>query len=83
MADTQNTPTYLQVTPENVESLAKKLEQFSQSLSPIERGLFMERIKRSMPVSDIEATTPLATTPDVFAGWLNAIVSDVSRWYPQ
>lgn len=83
MADTQNTPTYLQVTPENVASLAHKLEQFTQSLSPAERELLMERIKRSMPLSDLKATAPLAATPAVFAGWLNSIVSDVSRWYPQ
>ena len=83
MADTKDTPTYLQVTPENVESLANKLEQFTQSLCPIERALLMERIKRSMPLSNLDATTPLATSPAVFAAWLNAIVSDVSRWYPQ
>ena len=82
MADTQSTPTYLQASPENVASLANKLEQFSNQLSPVERGLLLERIKRSMPVSALDASTPLAASTAVFAAWLNAIVSDVARWYP-
>ena len=83
MADTQSTPAYLQATPENIASLVHKLEQFSSQLDPVERDLLMERIKRSMPVSNLEATTPLTASAAVFAAWLNAIVSDVSRWHPE
>ena len=42
----------------------------------------MERIKRSMPLSNLDVTAPLEASTAVFAAWLNAIVSDVARWYP-
>ena len=82
MADTQRTPLYLQASPDDVASLAHKLEQFSNQLSPVEQGLLMERIKRSMPLSDLDATAPLTASTAVFAAWLNSIVSDTARWHP-
>ncbi len=76
------TPLYLQSDPHDIESLANKLTQFSQTLSPVEQSLFIERIKRSMPAMDVDNTGTIAASPVIFGAWLNAIVDGNSRWYP-
>jgi len=82
MAHTHISPEYTHATAQDVASLVNKLVEFSQVLSPVERALLLERIKRSMPLADIDATTPIAASPAVFAAWINSIVADTSRWYP-
>ena len=46
MAHEHESPQYLLASPQDIESLANKLTEFSQALSPVEQALFMERIKR-------------------------------------
>ena len=77
------TPEYLLANPHDIESLANKLAQFSQTLTSTEQSLFMERIKRSMPAADIRDTPTPAPSPEVFGAWLNSIVPDGLRWIPQ
>jgi hypothetical protein len=82
MAEQRYSPEYLQARVEDVQSLAFKLTQFSQVLSPIERALFMELIKRSMPSINLQSNEALAAAPAVFGAWINSIVPGESRWYP-
>ena len=82
MADEHQSPQYLLASPQDIESLANKLTEFGQALSPLEQALFMERIKRSIPSMEVqEAVTP-APSLEVFAAWLNSVVSGGSRWFP-
>lgn len=83
MADEQRSPEYLLANPRDIESLANKLAQFCQTLSPVEQSLLMERIKRSMPGADVRGVTVLSGSPDVFGAWINSVVPDGSRWFPE
>ncbi len=83
MAEQRYSPVYLRARVEDVQSLAIKLTQFSQTLNPVELALFMELIKRSMPSIDVQGAEALAATPAVFAAWINSIVPGESRWYPE
>jgi len=83
MAEKRYSPEYLQARVEEVQSLAIKLTQFTQTLNPVERALFMELIKRSMPSIDLQSAEALAATPPVFAAWINSIVPGESRWFPE
>jgi len=82
MAEQGGSPLYLHANAQDIASLANKLTQFSQTLSPVELSLFMERIKRSMPGVDVDGMGPIAASPAVFGAWLNAIVDGDSRWFP-
>ena len=83
MAGQGASPLYLHANAQDIASLANKLTQFSQALSPVELSLFMERIKRSMPGVDVDSMGPIAPSPAVFGAWLNAIVDGDSRWFPE
>jgi hypothetical protein len=82
MAEQGTTPLYLHANAQDIASLVNKLTQFSQTLSPVELSLLMERIKRSMPNMEVDGMGPIAASPAVFGAWLNAIVDGESRWYP-
>ena len=82
MAEQQHTPLYLHTQPHDIESLANKLNEFSQTLNPVEQSLLLERIKRSMPAIDVDIEGPFAPSPVVFGAWLNSIVDGNSRWFP-
>ena len=82
MAEQRASPLYLHANAQDIASLANKLTQFSQKLSPVELSLFMERIKRGMPGVDVDSMGPVAPSPAVFGAWLNAIVDGDSRWFP-
>jgi hypothetical protein len=82
MAEAYSSPPYLHTQPHDIESLANKLNEFCQTLSPVEQSLFLERIKRSMPSMDVDHAGPSAPSPIVFGAWLNAIVDGESRWFP-
>jgi hypothetical protein len=82
MADEHQSPQYLLASPEDIESLANKLTEFSQALSPLEQALFMERIKRSIPAVEVLESITLVPSLEVFAAWLNSVVSGGSRWFP-
>ena len=82
MAHEHESPQYLLASPQDIESLANKLTEFSQALSPVEQALFMERIKRSIPAMEIEQSLTPAPSLEVFAAWLNSVVPGGSRWYP-
>ena len=83
MAEQQHTPLYLHVQPHDIESLANKLNQFSQTLNPLEQSLLIERIKRSMPAMDVDSEGSISASPVVFGAWLNSIVDGESRWFPE
>jgi hypothetical protein len=83
MAEQEASPLYLHANVQDIASLANKLTQFSQALSPVELSLFMERIKRSMPGVDVDSMSPVVPSPAVFGAWLNAIVDGDSRWFPE
>lgn len=82
MADQQEVAQYLLASPADIASLASKLTEFSQALSPVEQSLFIERIKRSMPVVDVHEEITLTPSLEIFAAWLNSVVPGGSRWYP-
>jgi hypothetical protein len=79
----QQTPEYLLANPHDIESLANKLAQFAQTLPSTEQALFMERIKRSMPAADTGDTPTPIPSAEVFGAWLNSIVPDGLRWFPE
>jgi hypothetical protein len=82
MAEQEYSPQYLRARVEDVGSLANKLAEFSQALSPIERSLLMGLIRRCMPGIDVQGSEALADTPAVFGAWINSIVPGESRWFP-
>jgi hypothetical protein len=82
MAEQRHSPEYLQARVEDVQSLAFKLTESSQILSPVERALLMELIKRCMPSIDVQSAEALVATPAVFGAWINSIVPGESRWFP-
>lgn len=82
MAEQHQGPQYLLAGGQEIGSLAHKLLEFSQSLGPVEQSLFMERIKRSMPTAEFQASVTLEPSLAVFAGWLNSVVPDGVRWFP-
>jgi len=82
MAEQRASPLYLHANAQDIASLANKLTQFSQKLSPVELSLLMERIKRSMPGVDVDGMGTITPSPAVFGAWLNAIVDGDSRWFP-
>ena len=82
MAEQRASPLYLHANAQDIASLANKLTQFSQALSPVELSLFLERIKRSMPGVDVDGMGTITPSPAVFGAWLNAIVDGDSRWFP-
>ena len=73
--------TFAMASVEDVQSLAIKLTQFSQTLNPVELALLMELVKRCMPSIDVQSSEALAATPAVFGAWINSIVPGESRWY--
>ena len=82
MAEQHQGPQYLLAGEQEIGSLAHKLLEFSQTLSPVEQSLFMERIKRSMPSAEFQETVTLEPSLAVFGGWLNSVVSGGVRWFP-
>jgi len=82
MAHEHESPQYLLASPQDIESLANMLTEFSQALSPLELALFMERIKRSIPAVEVQESITLAPSVEVFAAWLNSVVPGGSRWFP-
>ncbi len=82
MAEQRYSPEYLRARVEDVQSLAIKLTQFSQTLNPVELALFMELIKRSMPSINLQSDEALVAAPAVFGAWINSIVPGESRWFP-
>jgi len=82
MAEHHQGPQYLLVGEQEIGSLAHKLLEFSQTLSPVEQSLFMERLKRSMPAVEFKESVTLEPSLAVFAGWLNSVVPNGVRWFP-
>ena len=82
MAEQHKGPQYLLASEEEIASLAHKLLEFSQTLSPIEQSLFLERIKRSMPAAEFQESITLEPSLAVFGGWLNSVMPNGVRWFP-
>ena len=82
MAEHSKSPQYLLASEQEISSLAHKLLEFSQALSPIEQSLFMERIKRSMPNAEFVEAVTLEPSLSVFGGWLNSVMPEGVRWFP-
>lgn len=82
MAEQHKGPQYLLASEEEIASLAHKLLEFSQTLSPIEQSLFLERIKRSMPSAEFQESITLEPSLAVFGGWLNSVMPNGVRWFP-
>ncbi len=82
MTDFAQIPEYVPANNQDVQSLILKLAQFSQSLEPGEQSLLMERIKRSLPNAEVQAQKQLDASPEVFAAWINTMLTDSSRWHP-
>ncbi len=82
MADQHKGPQYLLASEQEIASLAHKLLEFSQTLSPIEQSLFLERIKRSMPSAEFQEAITLEPSLAVFGGWLNSVMPNGVRWFP-
>jgi len=82
MAEQGYSPLYLRARVEDVGSLANKLAEFSQALSPVERSLLLELVRRCMPGIDVQSSEALTDTPAVFGAWINSIVAGESRWFP-
>lgn len=82
MAEQHKGPQYLLASEEEIASLAHKLLEFSQALSPIEQSLFLERIKRSMPSAEFQESITLEPSLAVFGGWLNSVMPNGVRWFP-
>ena len=82
MADEHQSPQYLLASSQDIESLANKLTEFGQALTPLEQALFMERIKRSIPAMEVQESITPVPSLEVFAAWLNSVVPGGARWFP-